>query len=359
MKKLVKILLPFLVVSSTVLSGCKKKEVQDNRIQLDFGDVHATTYKNLSSISDLEKLTKDDKESFLLVVNSTTCTCWNDFQQVLNSYITKNKVICYQMDFSNFENSDIAIKYDLTMLTKSSTTFAIFEQGKLKTTLNTSNDQNIMYDDKKFSQYMNETVKLPGCYLITKDDYYTIKSAEKSAVIYFERTECGDCTALNPGLLHSYVKNHKMENKIYVLDCHPYWRAKSDEDYSSTYLAAKDEFGLSEIDRNGDNNNPYGFGSGVFPFFSYIENGQYASGAVIYNDSVGSDLIVSDSYYTAERVANLPYTNTVIKGKQLTEDDVSRRGSYVGWNHDSADKIYEGILNSFLDYALPKVTFNF
>ena len=200
---------------------------------------------------------------------------------------------------------------------------------------------------------MEETVRLPGCYYITKEDYINIKNARQSAVIYFERSECGDCTALNPGLLRSYVNKNPKAKRIYVLDCQPYWKASTDADYES-YLNAKNELGISNV------NNPYGFGAGVFPFFTLIENGQYTSGAVVYNDTVNNELVVTESYYTTERVASLEYTNTVIQGMQLTENDVSK-GNYKGfeyvlWNQESADKVYESILNSFLDYALPKTT---
>lgn len=355
MKKLVKILLPFLVVSSAVLGGCKKKEVEDTRIQLDFGDVHTfeTTEITIEKLNELVNA----KENFLFVVSTNTCGCWAEFRPNLERYIVDNHLICYRVTYEQIK--DVASAYDLFLLSSSTTTFAIFENGKVKTTLCSSENNKIMYDEKKFKQYMDETVRLPGCYFITKNDYSSIKESGENAVIYFERTKCGDCTALNPGLLRSYVKSHKNMNKIYVVDCQPYWRAETDGDYTSTYLATKDELGLSAIDKDGNPNNPYGFGAGVFPFFSYIENGNYASGAVMYNDTVNSNLVVSESYYTTARVASLEYTNTVIQGKQLSEEDVSRYGEYVMWNHDSADKIYEGILNSFLDYALPKVTFSF
>ena len=349
MKKLVKILVPFLVLSSTVLSGCKKKEVSDNRVLLDFGNVHAseTTEINIEKLNELVKA----KENFLFVVSTNTCGCWNEFRPNLERYIADNKLICYRMDYNQIK--DVAGPgYELYHLSTSTTTFAIFENGKVKTTLCTSDDSKVMYDEKKFAQYMDENIRLPGCYFITKNDYTSIKDSGKGAVIYFERTACGDCTALNPGLLRSYVSNRTMEHKIYVLNCQEYWRASTAEDYQ-TYVNAKNDLGISNV------NNPYGFDAGVFPFFTLIENGAYASGAVVYNDSVDSNLVVSNSYYTAERVANLQYTNTVIQGKQLSEEDVSRYGEYVMWNHDSADKVYEGILNSFLDYALPKVTFNF
>ncbi len=348
MKKLVKILLPFLVASSALFSGCKDKKINDNRVLIDFGDVHASETKEIT----VEKLSElvNAKENFLFVVSTNTCGCWNEFRPNLERYIADNKLICYRISYEQIK--DVASAYELYLLSSSTTTFAIFENGKVKTTLCTSDDSKIMYDEKKFAQYMNENIKLPGCYFITKNDYVSIKDSGKNAVIYFERTACGDCTALNPGLLRSYINNRTMDHKIYVLDCQEYWRSSKAEDYQS-YVNAKNELGISNV------NNPYGFDAGVFPFFTLIENGEYASGAVVYNDSVNSDLIVYNSYYTAERVANLQYTNTVVQGKQLTEEDVSRYGEYVMWNHDSADKVYEGILNSFLDYALPKVTFNF
>ena len=138
-------------------------------------------------------------------------------------------------------------------------------------------------------------------------------------------------------------------NDIYVLDCQPYWRRRDAEDYDS-YLAMKDELGLSTV-----NNPVYGYGAGVFPYFMYLENGNYASGAVVYNDSVNSDLVVTDSYYTAERAQVLQYTDTVLVGKQLSDDDVNKSQYGVSWTHESADKAYEPILTAFLDYALPKI----
>ena len=352
MKKLIKILVPFLVLSSTVLSGCKKKEVSDNRVLLDFGDVH--TFETTEITTERLNELVNGKENFLFVVSTNTCGCWNEFRPNLERYIVDNKLICYRMDYNQIK--DVAGPgYELYHLSSSTTTFAIFENGKVKTTLCTSDDSKIMYDEKKFAQYMNENIRLPGSYFITKSDYESIKDSGKNAVIYFARSKCGDCGNLNPGLLRSYVNSRSMEHKIYVVECQPYYG-------TDAYQSIKDGFGMSEyimVDDVKTPNNPYGFGTGVFPFFSYIENGNYASGAVVYNDSVDSNLVVSNSYYTAERVANLQYTNTVIQGKQLSEDDVSRYGEYVIWNHDSADKVYEGILNSFLDYALPKVTFNF
>ena len=360
MKKLIKFLIPILAFSTTVFSGCKKPENVDSRIVLSFGDVHSTSSKDIT-LSFLKKLVDTDKESFLLVVSSNTCGCWNEFQPSLNSYLSSTKTICYHVDYEQIK--DVASAYGLDLITSSTTTFAIFEQGKLKISLCTSSDSKTMYDKERFAKWMNENVRLPLCYFITKDDAVSIKESGKNAVIYYERSECGDCLDLNPTILYDYAKNHPNSNKMYVVDLQEYWRAKTNPDstpnpeFETIYMPVKNELGMTV-----ETNPTYGFGTGVFPYFSYIENGNYASGAVAYNDTVQKQddkYIVTDSYYSEERVSLLQYTDTVIVGKELTSEDVNDNGAWVSWDHDSARKTYSPIINSFLDYALPKVTYNF
>ena len=353
MKKLIKFLLPILAISTTVFSGCKKKEVEDTRIMLSFGNIHSTTFTDIG-IDNLIKL-KKDKESFLLVVSSNTCGCWNEFQPSLNNYLSNTKTICYHLEYDQIR--DVASAYGLNLLTSDTTTFAVYEQGELKITLCTSDDSKTMYDKDRFMKYMNENVRLPLCYIITKDDALAIKESGKNAVIYYERIECGDCSDLNPTILYDYAKNHPTANKIYVVDCQQYWRAKTDPEFETVYVPVKNELGMTV-----ETNPTYGFSTGVFPYFSYIENGQYASGAVAYNDTVKKQddkYIVTDSYYSEERISSLQYTNTVVVGKELTADDVNDNGAWVSWDHESARKVYAPIIDSFLDYALPKVTYNF
>ena len=197
---------------------------------------------------------------------------------------------------------------------------------------------------------------LPSCYFINKEDIENIKTSGKNAVIYFERTSCGDCQALNPTLLRSYIKAHPNMNKLYVFDCQPYYRKKTDEDYQS-YVDIKHELGLSNV------NNPiYGFNDGVFPFFSYIENGAYASGAVVYNERISKadeKYYVTGSYYTNERVPSLQYTDIVLEGKEVSIEELNISETRAIWKEEFVNKAYEPIVNSFLDYALEKVTYNF
>lgn len=379
MKKLTKILTPFLLLNCVVLSGCQK---EDKRVHLSFGDIHAKE----SRLVDLNYLQNaiDAKENFVLAVSTNACGCWNSFKDSLNPYLKKNKVCCYQITFNQISNRDIAAHYELLMTSKSTTTFAIYENGKLKTYLNSSKDSKIMDNSEQFAKYMEQNVRLPKCFFINKDDVNTIKNSGKNAVIYFERNGCGDCSAINPGILRNYVKNHEEMKKIYVLDCEEYWRAGAEKptdpeepDYDSKlqayeeykgYLSTKNELGLAgSIDplyEIGEATNPtYGYGTGVFPYFSFIKNKQYASGCVIYNDFIkkGEDgkYRVNSSYYTTDRASKLQYTNTVLEGKVLPASHVNDHGEWVEWKHEKADIMYEEILGDFLDYALPKTNFTF
>ena len=347
MKKWIKFLLPFIVGTTPILSSCKS----DTRAYIEYGDPFATESKEIE-LSEL-RAKIDNKETFLFIVNSTTCGCWRDFEAVINDFIATNKVPCFRVEYNTIK--DVYMTFGIEYINRSTTTFVIYENGEVKQTINSNDHTNIMKDKKEFAKYMSESVILPGCYLISKEQYQSIKDSDKNAVIYFLRSECGDCKAINPGILKKYVTAHQGANKIYCVDCQPYWRAPNAEDYQS-YLDTKDKLGLST-----KNNPTFGYGAGVFPYFTYIESGAYKSGAVIYNDTItqeGNKYVITESYYSKERVENLSYTKTVLQGKALRESQVNI-GYGISWKHENADKYYEGILKSFLDYALPKVTFTF
>ena len=351
MKKLLKILMPFFIASSVVFSGCKKKETKDSRVALSFGDMHASESKEVT-MTNLKDSVKS-KENFLFVVTSNGCSCWGSFQPVLNSYLSENKALCYRMSYNDFEPYAHTFK-GLESVSSGTTTFAIFENGEVKTTLCSSDNSRIMYNTASFAKYMSETVKLPLCYLITMEDVTAIKASGKNAVIYFERTGCGDCQSILPGILREYSESHLGGNKIFVVDFQPFY------DYSN-YGELKKEYGLST-----HNNPTYGYGDGVFPYFSYISNGDYASGAVIYNEKISfidNKYIVSESYYTEERAVNLEYTNTVLVGKEVPPGEIDsgvyNGVTYYSWNHGCSDKTYKPILHSFLDTYLPRVDFSF
>lgn len=349
MKKLVKILVPFLCISASLLSACGKDD-NGNKIMLSFGDLNATDVVDLE-VGDIQSKIKN-KESFMLAVSSNTCACWLDFHPIIKSYVTENHLYCAHTTYNDFK--DYASTYGI-QLSSSSTTFVIFEDGVAKIKIMSSAEDKKFKDLNTFKSFMNDAVTMPKMYLINEDNAKAIKSSEKNAVIYFERTKCDDCGYINQTLT-DYYKSHKDAKTMYVLDCQP-WKLLTNEQYQ----AKKDEFGISAA-----NNPTYGANigtdKGVFPFFSYISNGNYASGAVAFNDTitkVNDKYVVTNSYYSAERTPNLDYTDKVLVGTELSASDVSDNGVYAKWDNDKAIAVYKPIITSFLDSKLPLTNFTF
>ena len=345
MKKLVKFLVPFLCLNSGLLSSCGN----DGRVQLSFGDMHVVDVDDTTTIEIINEKVAN-KESFLLTVADETCYCWETFRPIIKSYVSDKHVPCGLVTYKYFK--DLAFNYGITLV-KGTTTFVIFEDGKVKVQVQSSATNTTLQNKDDFYKFMDGTVKLPKAYFISELDYNTV--TENGAIIYFERSGCGDCNDLNPMVIAKYVKNHPNMNNIYVLDCQSWKDNLNDADYQ----AAKDYYGLSIAE-----NPNYGYDSGVFPFLSFVKKGNYVCGAVGFNDTiekVNGKYKVTNSYYTAERLPKLDYlTNVdtkVIKGLELPASDVSDNGEWISWDNKKAVKYYEPIINGFLDTYLPQVNY--
>ena len=345
MKKVAKILLPFVCLNACLLSGCGN----DKRVQLSFGNIHATAVEENFTVVELDRKI-ENKESFLLVVADTTCACWNDFKPIINSYVSDNHVDCFFLKYSYFIN--FASKYGIE-LTKGTTKFIVFEEGVAKIQLKSATNDKTMKDKNAFYKFMEGNVKLPKAYFIKEGDYGEV--TENGAIIYFERSECGDCSYLNPTVLANYVKKHPDMNNIYVLDCQ-WW--KDDLDLVQ-YQAKKNNYGLSNC-----NNPEYGYDDGVFPFFSFVKKGYYLSGAVAFNDTVelkNGKYVITNSYYDSDRLERFDYLSNVktkvLEGMELPSSDVADNGAYITWMQDKAVKYYEPIIDAFLDTYLPQVNY--
>ena len=345
MKKLVKILLPFLCLNASLLSACGS----DEKIQLSFGNINATQVDDKVTTSDLD-LKINNKESFLMVVGDTSCACWSEFRPIINSYVSEKHVDCLFFKYHSFKN--YTAKYGIDAL-KGHTSFIIYQEGNVKVQIKSNSDDKTMRDKTAFYKFMDGMVKLPKLYFISENDYGTV--TENGAIIYFERSSCGDCSYLNPTVIANYVKKHPDMNNIYVMDCQA-WKDNLD---IVQYQAKKNNYGLSTT-----NNPDYGYDTGVFPFMSYVKAGYWLSGAVAFNDEVnkqGNKYVITNSYYTEERLSKLDYLSKVdtkvLKGLELPASDVSDNGEWISWEKEKAVKYYEPIIDAFLDTYLPQVSY--
>lgn len=354
MKKSVKFLLPFLVINSALLFGCEKDK--DKKTLLTYGDMNyqaekladnSEVFQYELTYDELKAKMDDKKENFLVAVSTSQCGCWNAFAATLKDYIQETHVIVYKIKYTEFKNKDsLGIK-----LTAGSTSFAIIKDGKVALTLCSDKDDDTMDDTATFKAMMEKAVILPKMYYISINDYKQKfqENALTSGVIYFKRSECGDCKEAEPSILKPYFESHKDSKRIYVVDIQPIWASQGQEGYDN-YLEEKIALGLAS-----NENVKFGYNGGVVPSFIYIEHGEYKSGAVAYNDTiekVGDKYVVTDSYYTTERIQNLGYNAEVIKGKEIPEADLKINSYGASWKYDKANEYHKKNVTNFLDYAL-------
>lgn len=352
MKKLSKILVPFLVLSSALISGCKNPDPKPDQIMLSYGDYNFATFGEEGSkisFSEVSNKINVQKESFMLGVKPKHCSCWNDFTAVCNSYIKDHNLICYWIEFDEFE--PIATTLGLN-LNDTASEFLIFKNGEVAYHLDSLKNHDELEILTKFTAFMDEIIEAPKCMYISEENYDNIIASDKSAVVYFSKTGCPDCQYFDKSILKDYVSLHSEDMKtIYVLDIAKW--VGSDE-----YQGKKDKFGLSEV-----NNPDFGFKTGFVPYLSYVSNGEFLSGAVVFNDTVSKvddKYVVTDSYFDEERLPNLHYLDSItgarlnLEGVEVSPDDLI---GTKGWNQSAAVKYYKPLIYSFLNFTLPNVTY--
>lgn len=350
MKKLLKIFVPILAISAaSILGSCDKHEKQQ-RVLLSYGDIHSSGVIDHETISSKELRDKIvvDKESILLAISSDNCGCWSDFRPLLNNYIMNNNLICYHKTYSEFKDymSELKIEFEVGHVT-----LAIIENGAAKFNIIHDYEKEETTVQSEFDKLMDSLIIKPKFYYINEEDYFTMKASDKTELVYFARSKCGDCNEINRTILNEYVHEKEFDQSIYVLDCQKYLATE-------TYQDKKHSFGMSE-----SANPKYGFSQGVFPFFSLIQNGEYISGAVAYNETLemkDGKVVVSESYYDETRVQNLTYTDYVLTGKTIPEGEYNYdpANKEYSWIKKYATNEYRGLIYSFLDYALPQVTYS-
>ena len=353
MKKSLKFFLPILAISSACLFACNKDE--DKKAHLTYGNLHMTEaafnldFKNLGkgyqyelTYDQLVSKIEDKNEDFLLAVVNEGCGCWTSFSPVLAQYCSETKAICYTIDLKSILNENhLGIK-----VKDGQSSFAIFKNGSCKISMCTDKNQNEMYDFENFKTALGKNVILPKMVYIDETDYLGKiygDSHQIDAVVYLKRSGCGDCKHIEPAILKPYFDSHTDSKVMYVLDCEKY--RGTDE-----YNVKKAEFGMTDP--------TFGYGEGMFPFFVYIKNGAIASAASAYNEVVNSENKLEGTYYTAAHVEANEYQSEVLEGKQLSVDEILVNQDGRTWKSERRDAAYKPLIESFLNYALPKATGN-
>lgn len=361
MKKSVKFLFPFLLINSASLSSCNV-DPNLNKTLLTYGDLHIseTNFKDLDqeykyhlSYDQLKTKMNTKNENFMVSIAAEGCGCWEILSNCVFPYMEKTNSICYRIKLSDFKGKD-HLGFELI---SGDSTFAIIKNGVIVKQISSLINEKQTRDANSFLNFMNLNVLPPKMIRINENDYLNkvLDTPFTKAAIYLSRSECGDCKALEPNILKPYFESRIYSNKLYVLDCQPFYKSSSDSNYQD-YLNKKDEFMMTS-----DYNPDFGYNAGVFPSLFYFEEVTCKAGAIAYNETIqkiDNKYVVTDTYYTDERVAKLEYLNNyngekVLLNKEINESQLNISGNYIEWSKEYSNEFYRPIIYSFLDYVLP------
>lgn len=336
------------------LSGCSNQ----SKVGLIYGDYRAETVTNISYMQLSTKIAEE--ESFLLAVEpSSYCACWRDFKLVAENYIKDKHVIIYRIKINEFGENKFGLN-----LKEGYTSFAIFENGKVRHDVASDNGQ-ILKDDSEFAKFLDEKVTLPKTFYVSLEQVDDMYNSDQNSLIYFSRSNCPDCTYVDRHFIKDYSLSHRDSNNLYILDCESIGIRKYDEEGSLTpesaiaWQAFKDAYGLSSL-----NNVNYGYDTGYVPTFLLLNKNKFLSGAVYFNDTLtldGSTYKIKSSYYSEDRKQHLQYLDSTLpplEGMEIPSEQVGKIGDYAYWKQDDAAKVHNKYLEKFLNYSLPLVNYN-
>lgn len=339
--------IPLIILTASSLTGCRA----DNRFAITYGSYVATAAINLSYEQFVAKL--NHQENMVIATYdselSPGCSCWTGFKAIIDSYVKKTHVVVYQIDRKEFEEKE---RFGITLLASSDPTLLITKEGEVNAEYFKSKNNDALFTKyDSFVSALNKVVKEPRLMLVNQDYLDNALFASSSAnynsnqVVYYLRETCGDCSYCTPHVLTPYFTKNNSAKEILCMDI-DYLRADM-----TAYAAFKTAYKLTA-----EGDATYGYDAGVVPTFQVWKSGKLVDACVYFNDSIAKDESgkwhVSNTYYTEERVQNLKYTNIVLMGMELKDEEVAtiEEYNYSYWMQDAAAEHHNKILTSFLDY---------
>ena len=353
---------PLLILGSSLatLMGC----ASDNRLRLTYGSVIDTEASELTYDDFIYRM--ESGENMIVVtydsIYSIDCSCWTGFKKIIDEYVNKTTTIVYQIDRNQFSEAGrlVAKEYGLDLpLEKSDPTCIITNNGKITNQYRaySQNNKPIFESLDGFKKAIEKVTK--PAQLIYADRNYLHKQIFEDKVdkfiVYQGRNSCPDCNYCTPNCLVPFSNSHNFKNPVYLMDLQVkgiYYDENMNKD-NDTYLAYKQEYQMTE-----DKNAKFGFSTGVVPTFQVWKKGVLSDACVYFNDVAKKDengkWVIDETYYTEERIQNLAYTNTILKGLEIEEDKLDVYGEKGFWKKEAAAIYHNKILESFLNYYAVK-----
>ncbi len=351
--KKILIILPFLALGGMGLTGCKSS----SKARITYGtltDNEATliTYEDL-------QLKIADKENMLIAVwqDSEHCSCWDTFKNVLDNYVKQYNTKVYYIARSQFGEGDDS--FGLSLLKDTSRpTFAFIKEGKKANEYIHSNDTKPLFETVDGLRKAVEKIADDPQYFYVTENYLDnalFIEKQSKVIVHYIWHSCPDCTHAFPNVLKPYSEKNKFKTQVWLIDLEVpglLLNAAGEKDKTnSSYVKFLKDHHMSAA---GDE--VFGYDRGFVPTTQIWENGELKDMNVYFNDTVSyvdGQYKVTQSYFSSERVQHLSYTNTVIEGITIGEEEVnvyeSGESKFYSWKADDAAKKHKPLLEAFLD----------
>lgn len=300
-------------------------------------------------------------ENFLIATYEDTglpCGCWTAFHEILNQYVQEYNTRIYYIGRSQFSEDDE--KYGLTILNEGTNpTLAFMVDDKKSNEYIYGNDNKPMFETLDgLRSAITRIARDPQYYYVDQDylDNALFVTKESRVAIQYVWSFCPDCNDCFPYVMYPYSEENDFRTNVWIIDLAVDGLLLENGTYVGTSNPSYVEFmGKHSLSKEG--NSKFGYDRGFVPTIQLWEKGVLKDANVYFNDTVeliDNEYVVTSSYYSASRVKNLKYTDTVLEGMKIGEEDVEITSSGFAWKKDSARVYHKPILESFLDTYIKK-----
>ena len=355
------LLIPLISFGILSTTGCSI----DKKARITYGTLVGTgaTELNYGSLA----LKVQENENMLIATyqdSGTPCACWTKFKSVIDKYVQEYNTVIYFIARSQF-NED-ADTFGLTIVRDSSTnpTFALIKNGKKTNEFIYSSSSNTMFTSVEGLREVVTKIARDPQYLYVNQEYLDnalFVNKDDKVVVHYIWNFCPDCNYCFPNVMLPYSEKNDFKTKVWIIDLGiPGLLLSETGEWQGTGIESYVTF-LREHHMSEAGDEVFGYNRGFVPTTQVWEKGVLKDMNVYFNDEISKEngkFVVSRSYFSESRKEHLAYTNTVLEGIEISEDEVEISESTVdgqviesySWKKDSANKKHQPLLESFLDH---------
>lgn len=347
--------MPLVVMSGVSFVGCQNNS-KKNLPRITYGtlvDKEATkiTYPEL-------KLMITNKENFLIaihqdLISGPECGCWVTFKNVLDEYVQQYHTTIYYIDRSQFSDGDES--FGLSLLNNTTNpVFALVKDGKKVNEYIYGTSTKPLFESVDGMRKVVEKIAKDPQYLTVDQTYLDdalFNKKQGKVLVYYYWSSCPDCNDMFPRVLQPYTNAHNFTTPFWIIDLDIVGLLRTDATTKDKTNPAYVNF-LKEHHMSKDGDATFGYDRGFVPTTQVWEEGVLKDMCVYFNDAIekdGEQYKITRSFFSAERVPHLGYTDTILEGTVVPNEELEFYGEMAFWKADYAAKKHQPLMEAFLD----------